>query len=367
MGIDMQHRRTLAGFLVAATVMSGPAAAGPKLLFDPSNGKVLYAEDIDDQWHPASVTKILTAYIAFEAIKSGKIKLDTKLVVSENALAQEPSKVGLPLGAEMSVEMALQALIIKSANDVAVMLAEGIGGSEEGFVQIMNDTARRLGMTRSHFVNPHGLPALEQVTTARDLAKLTTAVLTEHKDYAHLWTMSDMRLGKIRLGSHNGLLKSYAGADGMKTGFICDAGYNIVGSATRDNTRLIAIVLGELSGRDRNIHAASLLEHGFNTYGWKQLFSAPTLAALPMSSDPKPVTSMRAMVHNFACNGIRRGRVPKARVAGKKGTPPIKAAKASGRPSLTIDVPARRTTPSAVAGPASSAPPPATTPSAAFK
>lgn len=368
----MLHRRTLAGFLIATTVLSGPSAAGPALLFDPTNGKILYAEDIDDQWHPASVTKILTAYIAFEAIKSGKLKLDSKLTVSENALAQPPSKVGLPVGAEMSVEMALQALIIKSANDVAVMLAEGIGGTEEAFVKLMNDTARRLGMTRSHFVNPHGLPAPEQVTTARDLARLSAAVISEYKDYAHLWTMSDMRIGRIRLGSHNGLLRSYVGADGLKTGFICDAGYNIVASATRDNQRLVAIVLGEVSGRDRNIRAASMLEHGFATYGWKQLFTAPTLASAPVSSEPKPAASVRQLVHNFACNGIRRGRAPIARVAkGGKKKAAVTAAKAtapkSARPSMTIDVPARAAAPPATAPAPATTASPAGRPAAAFK
>lgn len=365
----MQHRRTLAGFLIATTVLSGPSAAGPALLFDPANGKILYAEDIDDQWHPASVTKILTAYIAFEAIKTGKLKLDGKLTVSENALAQPPSKVGLPVGAEMSVEMALQALIIKSANDVAVMLAEGIGGTEEAFVKLMNDTARRLGMTRSHFVNPHGLPAPEQVTTARDLARLSAAVISEYKDYAHLWTMSDMRIGRIRLGSHNGLLRSYVGADGLKTGFICDAGYNIVASATRDNQRLVAIVLGEVSSKERNIRAASMLEHGFATYGWKQLFTAPTLASAPVASEPKPAASVRQLVHNFACNGIRRGRAPVARVAkGGKKKAAVTTAKAASpapaRPSMTIDVPSR------VAAPPATAPASGTTagrPAAAFK
>lgn len=370
----MHHRRMLASFLVASTVLTGPAMAGPALLFDPSNGKILYAEDIDDQWHPASVTKILTAYIAFEAIKAGRIKLDTKLVVSENALAQPPSKVGLPVGAEMSVEMALQALIVKSANDVAVMLAEGIGGTEEAFVKLMNDTAKRLGMTRSYFVNPHGLPAPEQVVTARDLARLSSAVISEYKEYAHLWSMSDMRIGRIRLGSHNGLLRSYVGADGLKTGFICDAGYNIVASATRDNQRLVAIVLGEVTTKDRNIRAASLLEHGFDTYGWKQLFMAPTLASAPVGSDPKTVTSVRQLVHNFACNGIRRGRAPVARVAkGGKKKPVMKAAKAgaatpaAARPSMTIEVPTRVATPPGGAPSASTTAPAAGRPAATFK
>ena len=173
----MLERLTAVALAALLGVTPQLAAAGPTLLFDPGNGKVLYAEDQDNQWHPASLTKIMTAYLTFEALKAGRLTLEQKIPVSENAYGQPPSKVGLPVGAEMSVDMALRALIVKSANDVAVMLAEAIGGSEEAFVKKMNDTAQRLGMTRTHFANPSGLPAPDQITTARDLAKLARAVL----------------------------------------------------------------------------------------------------------------------------------------------------------------------------------------------
>ncbi|HRD78184.1 MAG TPA: D-alanyl-D-alanine carboxypeptidase family protein, partial [Hyphomicrobiaceae bacterium] len=236
--------------VAVALVASVPAdaSAGPALLFDPKSGRVLYAEDPDHAWHPASVTKIMTAYLVFEALKAGRVTMATKITVSENALAQPPSKIGMPVGTEVTIEFALQALIVKSANDVAVMLAEGVGGSEEAFVKLMNDRAKRLGMTRTNFVNPHGLPAPEQVTTARDLAKLTRAVLTEFPEHAGYWSQPEVRVGRRRMRSHNTLLMTYEGADGIKTGFICDSGYNVVASATREGVKLVAIVLGEPSG-----------------------------------------------------------------------------------------------------------------------
>jgi D-alanyl-D-alanine carboxypeptidase len=290
------------------------AQAGPKLLFEPVNGKVLYAEDVDDLWYPASLTKIMTAYVVFEELKAGRLTPETKITTSEAAHAQPPSKVGLPVGGQMSVDLALQALIVKSANDVAIMLAEAVGGSEQAFVDRMNATARRLGMTNTHFVNPNGLPAAGQVTTARDMAKLSMAIVRDFPEYRHLWAQTEFRIGKRRLGTHNSLLKTYEGADGLKTGFICDAGFNMVASATRNGRQLMVVVFGEPSGQERATRASSLLDHGFATYGWKMLFGTPTLDTLPLSSNPKPVVSVRDSVTSWAC-----GQRP-ARVVKKSGT-----------------------------------------------
>ena len=266
----------------------------------------------------------MTAYIAFEAIKEGKLALDQKIPCSELANSQAPSKVGLAVGTEMTVDTALQALILKSANDVAVMLAEAISGSQEAFVDRMNGTAGKLGMTRTKFANPNGLPAPEQVTTARDLAKLTTAVVRDYPQYAHLWSAVDMRLGKRRLRTHNGLLTNYEGADGLKTGFICDSGFNVVASATRDGRKLVAVVLGEATGGERTARAANLLEYGFQTYKWKELLGAPVLDKLPMTEDAKGPVTMRQAVISYACGTGRRRAVAKR----KKGSPAV-AAKAA--------------------------------------
>lgn len=294
--------------LASLLAWSGAASAGPALLFDAANGQVLYAEEQDTPWHPASLTKIMTAYLTFEALKTGKITLEQKIPVSVNANAQPPSKLGFPVGAELSVNLALKALIIKSANDAAVMLAEAIGGNEEAFITLMNATAQRLGMTQTRFVNPHGLPAPEQVTTARDLARLTRVVIRDYPEYGPMWGMPDMQVGRRRLRTHNGLLRTYEGADGMKTGFICDSGFNVVATATRDSHRLVAVVLGEHTSRDRSLRAASLLEHGFKNYGWKELFSTSTVDSIPINAESTTVRSIRESVSSFACNGKRIAR-----------------------------------------------------------
>ena len=295
-------------FSISWLLSAVPAFAGPALLFDPANGKLLYAEDPDSQWYPASLTKIMTSYIAFQAIKDGKIKLDQKIPCSLVATLQPPSKVGLLVGAELTVEKALQAVIIKSANDVTVMLAEAISGNETAFVAQMNATAKKLGMTRTNFVNTNGLPDPGQVTTARDLAKLSRAVTTEFPQFAPYWAMPDMRIGNRRLGTHNALLKTFPGADGLKTGFTCDSGFNIVASATRDGHKLMAVVLGETSGNERAVRAASLLEHGFQTYGWKDLFNQTSIDNLPLDPAAKGITSVRETVVSWDCgHGRRRG------------------------------------------------------------
>jgi D-alanyl-D-alanine carboxypeptidase len=298
----MRRGTALLTVLLVATSSFRASAAGPSLLFDVSSGKVLYAEDQDNQWHPASLAKLMTAYLAFDAVKSGKLTLKQKIACSAAAHNEPPSKVGLPIGGELTVDLALQALVIKSANDVAVMLAEAIGGTETNFVAKMNETATRLGMTRTKFVNPNGLPADDQVTTARDLAKLARAIVTDFPEYAHYWSMAQMRIGKIRVRTHNGLLDTVEGADGLKTGFTCDSGFNIVASATRDGRRLVAVVLGDANAADRNTRASSLLEYGFQQTGLTQVFNTQTLDNMPLNPTVEGVKSVRASVDSWACN-----------------------------------------------------------------
>jgi D-alanyl-D-alanine carboxypeptidase len=326
----LRARKVLSVVTAAAVAMS-PAMAGPALLFDPASGRVLYAEDQDDQWFPASLTKIMTAYLVFEAIRDGKIAPQDKIKVSELAHGQPPSRLGLPVGSEIAVETALQALIIKSANDAAVILAEGVAGSQEAFVERMNAAAKRLGMTRTNFVNANGLPAPEQVSTARDLARLTIAVVRDFPNYAHYWAMEEMRLGKRVLRNHNPLLRSYEGTDGMKTGFICDSGFNLVASATRDGRKLVAVVLGETTGGNRSARAANLLEHGFQTLGWKSLFGTDSLDTLPLAADAKSAVSIRQSVISWACGTGRRRAVARAKNKGKRGAVAAAAAKAKPR------------------------------------
>lgn len=318
----------LAAGVLAAQALAGVAVAGPALLFEPQSGKVLYAEDPDNLWHPASLTKIMTAYLTFEAIKAGKLTLETRIPYSEAASVQPPSKIGLAVGAELSVDLALQALIVKSANDVAVMLAEAVGGSEAQFVERMNATARRLGMSKTRFVNPNGLPAADQVTTARDLARLARAVLKDFPQYAPYWAQQETQIGAVKVTSHNGLLKNFEGADGLKTGFICDSGFNVVASATRDGRKLMAVVLGETSGAERTLRAASMLEHGFLTWGWKTMFASTTIENLSVSPASRGLSTMRDIGIKWECGARKQvKRVAKAKSA--KGKQPDAAAKAA--------------------------------------
>jgi D-alanyl-D-alanine carboxypeptidase len=326
--------------LLIIAFCSPAAATGPALVFEATSGKVLYAEDADNQWYPASLTKMMTAYLTFQALKEGRLKLKSKISCSAAAHAEPPSKIGLPIGGELTVDKALQALIVKSANDVAVMLAEAVGGSQERFVKQMNATAKRLGMKRTHFVNANGLPAKKQVTTARDLAKLARAILSEYPEHDHYWSMLQMRLGKHRLRSHNGLLRSFKGADGLKTGFTCDSGFNIIASATRNGNRLIAIVLGDPSSAERNVRAKSLLEYGFRKYGWSQIFNYKTVDNMPMKPTATGVTSVRKTVVSWSCNPKkRRHRKRSARKRKKAHKPALASTHAGGDIGLDLSVP----------------------------
>jgi len=266
-------RRAFLSILAGAAILAPSiATASPALVFEPYNGTVFYAEEPDAPWFPASLTKMMTAYVAFHAIRNGEVKGDTKVICSKLASAQAPTKLGLAVGGSIDLDTALKVLIVKSANDVAMMIAETVGGSEEGFVARMNEAAKRLGMTTTHFANPNGLPDERQVTSARDLARLARALIIEFPEHSDIFASTHVQVGQKSLRTHNGLLISFPGADGMKTGFICDSGFNIVVSATRDGRKLVAVVLGEPSTRTRNARAAQLLENGFERYFWKSLF-----------------------------------------------------------------------------------------------
>jgi D-alanyl-D-alanine carboxypeptidase len=333
-GMRRTARFLLAGAL-AIFAAAETALGGPALLLEPSTGLVLYAEDADIPWRPASLTKLMTAYLTFEAIRDGRLSPGDAAVCTEHAQAQPPSKLGMPAGGQLKIDLAVKALIVKSANDVAVMLAEKIGGTEANFVEMMNKTAQRLGMTNTHFVNANGLPVFsaenveapeQSVTSARDMAILASMILREFPQYAEIFAMTQAKIGNRTVTTHNGLLKSYDGADGMKTGFICAAGYNVVASATRNGRQLVAVVLGEKSSAARTIRAAGLFEHGFDIYAWKAML-APTLATWPVET---PEGAKAPDLRDTVCAGgaakhIKKGKRPRlkpghrAPEAGKPG------------------------------------------------
>jgi D-alanyl-D-alanine carboxypeptidase len=273
----------------AASGLAAPKAAAEALiLIEAESGKVLHAENATLPWYPASITKIMTTYATLRAVKEGKITLDKLLTVSHNAAVQSPVKMGFAPGTTVTVDNALKMLMVKSANDIAVVLAEGVGGSVENFADLMNRHAQRLGMTQSHFVNPNGLPADEQIVSARDMAILARAAIKEFPEYDYYWHLPGFRMGNKVQHTYNTLLGRYPGADGMKTGFICASGFNLVATATRDNRRLIAVVLGAPSSAGRAIKAAQLLERGFtsNPLSWLTPALGSVESLVPVNAQP---------------------------------------------------------------------------------
>jgi D-alanyl-D-alanine carboxypeptidase len=272
----------------AASLAAAPAWPAASILIDADSGKVLRAENATYPWYPASTTKLMTLYMTLSAIRDHKITFDTLFTVSRNANSQAPTKMGYAVGTQVTVDNALKMMMVKSANDMAVLLAEGIGGSIDDFSQAMTDTAHQLGMSESNFVNPNGLPADGQITSARDLAILARALIREFPEYSSYWHIPAIRYGRRIVRNYNPLLGRYPGADGMKTGFICASGFNLVATATRDNKHLIAVVLGAPSGAARAMKAAEMLESGFsqNPLSWLTPSLGQVDGLTPMDAAP---------------------------------------------------------------------------------
>lgn len=274
----------LVGTAILGAAIS-PAAAGPVLVADIDSGRVLYAKQATDPWYPASVTKMMTAYLTLHALRNGALRPDSPLTVSARAAAVVPSKMGFKPGVEVTVDNALKMMMVKSANDMAVVLAEGVGGSVENFSQMMNQAAQELGMWQSHFVNPNGLPDPENRTSARDLAVLARTILRQFPEYSQYFSIEAVQLGRRVYKNTNGLIGRYPGVTGMKTGFICSSGFNVVATAVRGNRRLLVVVLGAQSGAARTLIAASLLDRGFADSGWGGPGNLDTLP-LPAANAP---------------------------------------------------------------------------------
>jgi D-alanyl-D-alanine carboxypeptidase len=224
---------------------TGPVMAGPYVIVDAATGETLLEQNSGAAWYPASLTKLMTIYLTFEQLKSGRIALASPLPFSAHASAMPESKLGVVPGTSITVEQGLLALVAHSANDVATALGELIAGSEPAFGQLMTHTAHRIGMTATKFNNANGLPDPQNITSARDLALLSLALLRDFPQYYGYFQTQDFTFGKRRFETFVHFLKLYAPyADGLKTGFICNSGFNIVGSAVRDGRRLIGIALG---------------------------------------------------------------------------------------------------------------------------
>ncbi|WP_136439731.1 D-alanyl-D-alanine carboxypeptidase family protein [Pacificoceanicola onchidii] len=305
-------------FLVPLSAMAAPYAA---MVMDARSGKVLHARNADTRLHPASLTKMMTLYIVFEAVQNGEISMDTKVRVSRNAAAEPPSKLGLREGQRIKLRYLVRAAAVKSANDASTAIAEAIAGSEAGFARRMNRTAKALGMTRTTFKNAHGLTESGHQSTARDMTILGRHVIYDYPQYYNLFSRITADAG-VRTVSHTNrrLLQSYKGADGIKTGYTRAAGFNLVASAERGKERVIATVFGGRSTASRNAKVAELLDLGFRRTSPHAPFRRPGKppylgktkdTVVAQSTNPAPGT--RAKTIRVARAAVTRSLRPQAR------------------------------------------------------
>ena len=261
------------------------------IVVDADSNQVLSERYADKKLHPASLTKMMTLYLVFDALKRGEWSLKTRLYVSQNAQNQVPSKLGVRKGERITVEDAIKALVVKSANDVAVVVAENYAGSESVFATEMTRVARQLGMSRTTFKNASGLHHRYQISTARDMAVLGLALIEDYPDYYDYFGLTSFSYKGQRYRGHNALMKSYPGMDGLKTGYIRASGFNLVSSAKRNGKRLVGVVFGGKKSRSRNRHMAALLDQGFRVVG-SGTYMAQNKVGTPPVPSQKPVQAL---------------------------------------------------------------------------
>lgn len=293
---ELARRLTFALALLAslATGLGAPtvAAAAPtpyltipateskyaSIVVDANTGEVLYAKRADSPRYPASITKVMTLYLAFEAISEGRLKPTDLITVSARAASQPPTKLGLAAGEQITVDDAMKAIAVKSANDMAVALAEHMGGTEQRFAALMTLRGQELGMANTRFVNASGLPDSRQISTARDIAIMSRAVMRDFPQYYSLFSLRSFTYRGVTMNNHNRLLGQMWGVDGLKTGYTNASGFNLAASAVRDGRRLIAVVLGGRSTVTRDDHVEDLLLTGFDVIKRRSLGETITVA-----------------------------------------------------------------------------------------
>ncbi|KAA0676696.1 D-alanyl-D-alanine carboxypeptidase [Roseomonas genomospecies 6] len=265
--VRWMHGAVPAALVLAALLLAPLPALAAKyaaIVVDARTGEVLHEENADTLTYPASLTKMMTLYLTFDALDEGRLRLDQALPVSAWAEAQSPTKLGLRAGRTLRVEQAILGLVTKSANDASVVLAEALGGSEAKFAEMMTRKARELGMRNTVFRNSNGLPNMEQVTTARDFSILSRAMLSDHSRYYPYFSRRNFVYGGRSLHNHNRLMSRYEGMDGIKTGYTVASGFNLAASAVRDGRRLVAVVLGGKSAASRDARMEAILDKAFN-------------------------------------------------------------------------------------------------------
>jgi D-alanyl-D-alanine carboxypeptidase len=269
--------------LVASTIggigliPSAAQARYASIVVDADTGQVLHAVNADTRNYPASLTKMMTLYLVFEALEKGTLTLDQRLPVSKRAAGMPPSKLGVDAGDSITVEDAILALTTKSANDVAVVVAEALGDTEIAFAKLMTQRAKDLGMSRTTFRNASGLPNRAQKSTARDMMRLALALMADYPQYYHYFSATAFQYNGRTYRNHNHLLKSYEGTDGIKTGYTRASGFNLVSSVERDGRRIIAVVFGGKTARSRDRHMVKLLDRGFTRLASMGVKTIPSL------------------------------------------------------------------------------------------
>jgi D-alanyl-D-alanine carboxypeptidase (penicillin-binding protein 5/6) len=270
----------LLGFAQHAAPAAVPVPSPPQLdargylLIDHHSGRVLAERNADERLEPASLTKLMTAYAVFHALKEGKLRLTDGITISPKAWKAEGSRTFVQVGTQVPVDVLIQGMIVQSGNDATIALAERVGGTEQTFAELMNNYAKQLGMKASHFENSTGLPGPQHYMTARDIATLSNAIIREFPQYYRWYSQRDFTWNKIRQENRNGLLIRDPSVDGVKTGHTETAGYCLVTSAKRDGMRLVSVVMGTPSIRAREDSSQALLNYGFNFYETKRVYSA---------------------------------------------------------------------------------------------
>lgn len=315
---------TLLRALLVTLLLSVPAFAAPKaeILIDLHSGGILHSRNAEDRIHPASLTKMMTIYLTFDAIRRNAISLDTTTTVTKHAAGQPPSKMNLKSGQTITIADLVRGVAIQSANDGAVALAEAVAGSERDFVTRMNEAAGAMGMVSTTFRNPHGLTDSEQLTTVRDMGVLARRLRADFPEHFGLFGLSEIRVGETRLLSTNRrFLASYRGATGLKTGYTRAAGYNLAATAERGGAEMLAIVMGAGSSPERIERVTALLDHGFAQGG-----AGAAMAALP---------ALDMQQETFAS----RGPTPTPQVSGDPAHQELRAALTSpGGTALLSDI-----------------------------
>jgi D-alanyl-D-alanine carboxypeptidase len=360
----------LAALFVGFSMVTGPSlamaqgeyrvsTAEPKytaIVMDARTGEVLYAERADSPRYPASVTKLMTFYLTFEALAAGRAHLTDQIMVSPLAAAQPPTKLGLRAGETIGLEDALHAMAVHSANDMAVAVSEKIGGTESRFAALMTLKAQQLGMTNTRYVNANGLPDSRQVSTARDLAILTRALLRDYPQYYAFFSQQQFTYRGKTYVNTNHLLGRMPGVDGLKTGFTNAAGFNLAASAMRNGNRLIAVVMGGSSGASRNDNVESLLLTGFDVLerrarGENIQVAQNLFQAAPSYRFTPPTRAEQGDTEDDPIDVVLTGAMAKP---GKIAAAPTMAVALQGRPMLVADL-GHRPAPPSRAAPSSSA------------